>query len=230
MIWLEDVKHPTTTIYIISIPFEKVLQRTKLSITMVAPSHPVLGSSLGSSSDQQVATIQRTNLENCAAGSKISTGPAQKLIQFFLLRPSAARGGSYLPGQLHAVVWFLPSRAWRSVFLFPTLEASTFSNWAPTLHIELVWTVQVSCMPFLCLSFLYFHLQTSAPALTSLSATLRIIKVRFITNVASADSLALVTAAHVVHCRDPFNRPTCYSDAVRSHRWRCLSKLLLGNP
>ena len=71
-------------------------------------------------------------------------------------------------------------------------------KWAPTLHIELVCTVQVSFMSFLCLSFLYFHLQTSAPALTSLSATLKIIKVRFITNAASA----LVTVAHV-QCAPP---------------------------
>ena len=143
-----------------------------------------------------------------------------------LLGPSAARGGSCLPGQLHAVVWFLPSRAWRNVFLFPTLDAPTFSNGLQHCILSLCALSRF----LLCLSFLYFHLQTSAPALTSLSATLRIIKVRFITNVASADSLALVTAAHVVHCRDPSNRPTCYSDDARSHRWRCLSKLLLGNP
>ena len=175
---------------------------------MVAPSHPVLDSSLGSSTDQQVATIQGTNLENWAAGYKMSTGPAQKLIQFFLLRPRGVMSTWAAP--CSGVV---PSKS--------GLKKCVFVSNFGCIYIFKLGS---------CLSFLYFHLQTSAPALTSLSATLRIIKVRFITNVASADSLALVTAAHVVHCRDPSNRPTCYSDDARSHRWRCLSKLLLGNP
>ena len=49
-------------------------------IVMVAPSHAILGSNLSSSSDQQAATIQRTNLEDLALSNVHRTiDPGQKL-------------------------------------------------------------------------------------------------------------------------------------------------------
>ena len=85
-------------------------------IIKFSPSHPVLGSSLGSSSDQQVATIQRTNLGQNKAYPKIlfklTLSRERGALSIFNLKGGSRLDHSVSPELPHAMVWFPPGRAW----------------------------------------------------------------------------------------------------------------------